>query len=274
MKIGIMPSAMPSRIDDVQSFQGCNRAERLVRNDEVIHQSLRTEVQCHRKLDRVQSTQTARESVLAKQALGYREMLGGQTENFDFTCREIEQQSGALHTSSIFAQEATSDFHRDGGLNLQESQAGDANLSARLRKDSDYSRSSNFSVIVFDCRTGIEKIVRQSIVPAFRDYVVGKGPRNRGKRRANFFNSGTQLQRRNFLADSFEESGVLLTLRRRIADGDFYALKFVQRKRLQWTQHAVFVDSLNFMNHTSPFYLETGVVKNVDANSSKFQKAQ
>jgi hypothetical protein len=28
------------------------------------------------------------------------------------------------------------------------------------------------------------------------------------------------------------------------------------------------------MNHTSPFYLETGVVKNVDANSSKFQKAQ
>lgn len=69
---------------------GCDLAERLVRDNEVIEQILICKVEGNRELKGVKSSQAVRETVPAYEALRPYEVILSDAINFDVASRDIE----------------------------------------------------------------------------------------------------------------------------------------------------------------------------------------
>jgi len=117
----ILPSALGRfGIEHVQTLSGSHASKRLVGGDEPVKQILSGEVECDRKLDRVQSPQTVREAVPPDQALSHGEMVLRHAIHFDVTSRDIEHEPCALHPGGSPIENAGTHFHRKRGLDFKE----------------------------------------------------------------------------------------------------------------------------------------------------------
>jgi hypothetical protein len=133
-------------VQDTQALKNGHLGECRVGDNEMVKKTLTRKIECDRKLKCIERSQAVREAVLPDQPLGFDEVIVGHAEHLDIAGGDIEQQPSALYASGGLVQHTGSDFHGEGGLNLNEPHAGDSELSAGLSVDGGNSWRSRFCV--------------------------------------------------------------------------------------------------------------------------------
>ena len=102
----------------------------------------------------------------------------GHAVNLDCAGRKIEHERRALLASELAVEHAGPHLHGKSGLNFEEADARDPDLSPLLRKNGRYFLRADFRMIELDEGARVEEVPSHLVIPALADHILREVPGN------------------------------------------------------------------------------------------------